>query len=88
MTTYYKVAVHIGVKAGKDKGVYNLSNQLSNFFKNWVMQQSKTAFCEFHKLNVPYFCSVHLKIAIIPTIFTEKYVKFLEISLEMMIWIN
>ena len=30
------------------KGVFNLSNQLSNFSKNWGMKDDKTAFCDFH----------------------------------------
>ena len=30
------------------KGVFNLSNQLSNFSKNWGMKHDKTAFREFH----------------------------------------
>ena len=29
------------------KGVFNLSHQLSNFFKNWGMKRVKTVFQEF-----------------------------------------
>ena len=38
------------------KGVFNLSNQLSNFSKNWGMQRDKAEFREFHKLILPYIC--------------------------------
>ena len=70
------------------KGVFNLSNQLSNFSKNWKMQRDKTEFHEFCELILPYFCFSRSKIAIIPSISTGKHVKFLEISLETMIWGN
>ena len=67
----------------KFKNAFNLSNQRSNFFKNWGMQRAKAEFHEFHRQIFPHFLS---KIAIIPTIFTGKHVKYLEISLETMTW--
>ena len=66
------------------KGVFNHPNQLYNFSKNWGMQHSKTEFHEFHRPTWPHFSysryEIHL--AIIPTMFIGKQVKFLEISLD------
>ena len=52
------------------------------------MQRNKTEFHKFQGLILPHFFYSSLEIVIIPTIFTEKHVKFLEISLETMIWEN
>ena len=54
------------------KGVFNLSDQLSNFSKNWGMQRDKTEFHEFHELILLRFCYSRSKTAIIPTIFSGK----------------
>ena len=62
------------------KGVFNLSNQLSNFSKNWGVQHNKTEFHEFHVLILTHFSYLHSNMAIIPTVFTGKHVKFFEIS--------
>ena len=62
------------------KGVFSLSNQLPNFSKNRGMQQGKAAFRDFHEQNIPPFLLFMFKIAIISTIFTEKYVKLLELA--------
>ena len=65
------------------KGVFNLSNQLSNFSKNWEMQHDKTEFHKFHRLISPHFCYSPSKIAIVLTISIGKHVvKSFEISLE------
>ena len=37
------------------KGVFNHSNQLSNFSKNWGMRGGKTEFHEFRGLILPHF---------------------------------
>ena len=71
-----------------NKGVFNLSSQLSNFSKDWGMQRGIIEFCRFHGLISSHFCYSRSKIAMIPTIFTGKHVKFLEISLETMTWGN
>ena len=55
----------------KSKGVLNHSNQLSNYSHNLGTQRGKTESHEFHGLTLPYLCY-----------FTEKHVKYLEISLE------
>ena len=68
------------------KGVFNLSNQLSNFFKNWGMQRGKTEFHAFHGLILPHF-DIHIQQQ-------QKFQQFLleniflDISLETMIWGN
>mgnify|MGYP001797847524 CR=1 FL=1 len=67
------------------KGVFNHSNQLSNFSKNWGMQRSKTEIHKFHRPTLSHFSYSRSKIAIIPTMLTGKHVKFLEISLEAVI---
>mgnify|MGYP001802608545 CR=1 FL=1 len=70
------------------KGVFNLFNQLSNFFKNWGMQSGKTEFHASHGLILLHF-DIHIQnIAKIPKIFTGKHVEFLVISLETKIWGN
>ena len=56
-----------------------------NFSENWGMQRNKAEFHEFQGLILLHFCYSRSKIAIILTIFTEKHVKFLEISLETII---
>ena len=38
------------------KGVFYLSNQLSNFSNNWGMQRSRTEFQKFHGLILPNCC--------------------------------
>ena len=49
----------------------------------------KTDFHKFCELILPYFCFSCSKMAIIPSISTvKKHVKFLEISLETMMWGN
>ena len=53
-----------------------------NFSENWGMQRNKAEFREFQGLILMHFCYSSSKIARILTIFTEKHVKFLEISLE------
>ena len=58
------------------KGVFNLSNQLSNFSKNWKMQRDKTEFHKFCGLILLHFLYSRSKIAIIPSISTGKVVKF------------
>ena len=54
------------------KGVFNLSNQLSNFSKNWGVQRNKTEFYEFHGLTLTRFSYLCSKMAIIPTILVEN----------------
>ena len=76
------------VMIGNLKGVFNLSSQLSNFSKDWGMQRGIIEFCRFHGLISSHFCYSCSKIAMFPTIFTGKHVKFFEISLETMTWGN
>ena len=65
------------------KGIFNLSNQLSNFSKNWGMQHDKTESHKFQRLISPHFCYSRSKIAIIPTILIGNHVvKSFEINLE------
>ena len=61
----------------------NLSNQLSKLFQ--TLRSGKTKFQEFRRLFLQHFFYSRLKIVKIPTIFTCKHVKFLEIILETMI---
>ena len=61
----------------------NLSNQLSELFQ--TLRSGKTEFQEFRRLFLQEFFYSRSKIAKIPTIFTGKHVKFLEIILETMI---
>ena len=93
LTSYFQISWKKGLHGAElapnpclelGKGVCNLSN----FSKTWETQRSKTEFHEFHGLILPQFCFLNSNIVIIPTIFTGKRVKFLEISLETMIWEN
>ena len=70
------------------KGVCNLSNQLSTNSKIWGTKRGKTKFHEFHEVILPRFCFPRTKMATIPTNFTGTDVKFVEISLETIIWEN
>ena len=65
-----------------DAKTFTLSNQLSNFPKNLAMQRYRAEFRQFNRLILPNFCYSHSKKAIIPTIFSRKHLKFLEISLD------
>ena len=53
-------------------GVFNLSNQLSNFFKNRGIQGSKKHFTIITGYFLPNVCHSCKKIAIISSVFTEK----------------
>ena len=61
-------------------GVFNHSDQLSNFSEDWEMRD-KTKFHE-------HFCYSHSRIAIISTIFSGKHVTFFEMGLEKLLWGN
>ena len=63
-------------------GVFNLSNQFSNFSKNWEIKGCKSEVHEFHGVISPHFCNANPKIA---TIFTETQEKCLEICQKTMI---
>ena len=52
------------------KGVFNLSNQLSYFSRNWGMQGGKTKCHKLHVLVLPHVYNLSPKIAINPTNFT------------------
>ena len=65
-----------GIRA--TEGVFNLSNQPSNFSENRGMQRSKREFIEFQGLILSHYCYSHSKIAMITTTSPEKHVKFLK----------
>ena len=67
---------------------FNLSNQLSEFSETWGMHRGKREFHEFQGLILPQFCYSCSNTAIIQTIVNGKHLKFLEISLETIIWGN
>ena len=60
-----------------------LSNQLSKLIQ--TLRSGKTEFQEFRRLILQQFFYSRSKLAKIPTIFTGKHEKFLEIILETMI---
>ena len=49
------------------------------------MHRCKTAYHEFHRVILPHNCYLRSRIAITPTIFAGKHVRFLEISLKTII---
>ena len=70
------------------KGVFNLSNQLTNFLKIRGMQCRTTKFYELNWQICPYFSYSSLKRAITSTIRTGIYVKWMKTSLETEVWGN
>ena len=69
------------------KGVFNLSNQLSNFLKDWGMLRSETEFNRNSRANFTiFFCYSRSKIAMTLSILTGEHIKLLGVVLETMIW--
>ena len=52
-------------------GVFNRSNQISNFSKNWWMRRNKPEFCQLRGLIFSNFCYWRSKIATISTILSS-----------------